>query len=104
MRNKFDNKVGQVTIFIIIGVVIVSAVVLFFMFRDNLFTESIPTSIEPAYKSFLSCLENEVFVGVDILESQAGYIELPDFEPGSSYMPFSNQLNFLGNPVLRRQL
>jgi hypothetical protein len=26
-------------------------------------------------------------------------MELPEFEPGSAYMPFSSQLNFLGNPI-----
>ncbi|MBI2004534.1 hypothetical protein HYS72_03670 [Candidatus Pacearchaeota archaeon] len=49
--------------------------------------------------AFLSCLEDEVLTGADVLESQGGYIELPEFEPGSDFMPFSSQLNFLGNPI-----
>ncbi|GAI91064.1 unnamed protein product [marine sediment metagenome] len=61
--------------------------------------EKIPANIEPVYVSFLSCLEEDTEVGIDVLESQAGYISLPDFEPGSAYMPFSSQLNFLGNPI-----
>jgi len=44
-------------------------------------------------------LEDDLNTGIDVLESQAGYIELPDFEPGSNYMPFSSQLDFLGNPI-----
>ncbi|OGJ12981.1 hypothetical protein A3K82_00985 [Candidatus Pacearchaeota archaeon RBG_19FT_COMBO_34_9] len=59
----------------------------------------IPASIQPVYNTFLSCLEDRTLIGIDILESQAGYIELPEFEPGSSYMPFSSQLNFFGNPI-----
>ena len=90
---------GQVTIFIIIAVVIVGAIAVFFAVRGGLFVSEIPASIEPVYTSFLSCLEDDTLVGVAILESQAGYIELPDFEPGSAYMPFSSQLNFLGNPI-----
>jgi len=93
------NDKGQVTIFIIIAVVIIGAVAIFFAVRGGLFVSEIPASIEPAYTSFLSCLEDDTFTGVDILESQAGYIELPDFEPGSAYSPFSSQLNFLGNPI-----
>ncbi len=93
------SKRSQVTIFIIIGVILVSLVAGYFLLKDRLFKSEIPASIEPVYNSFLSCLEQETTVGIDVLESQGGYINLPDFEPGSDYMPFSNELNFLGNPV-----
>ena len=105
MKNKrgilpkhIQNK-GQVTIFIIIAIIIVSAVGLFFTLRGTLVLEEIPASIEPVYNSFLACLEENVLTGVSILESQAGYIELPAFSPGSQFMPFSSQLDFLGNPI-----
>jgi len=94
-----ESKRGQITIFIIIAIVLVAAVVSFFIFRDSFKSSPIPASIEPVYNSFLSCLENELLIGISVLESQAGYISLPDFEPGSEYMPFSSQLNFLGNPI-----
>ncbi len=90
---------GQVTIFIILAIVIVGGAVVFYSFRDSIAGEKIPVSIEPVYNNFLSCLEGKVLTGIDILESQAGWISLPDFETGSRYMPFSSQLNFLGNPV-----
>ncbi|MBA7672357.1 hypothetical protein ES703_80533 [subsurface metagenome] len=93
------NKKGQVTIFIIIAIVLVGAVISFFILRESLVLKGIPASIEPIYTSFLSCLEDDTLIGIDILESQAGYISLPDFEPGSTYMPFSSQLDFLGNPI-----
>ena len=87
------------TIFIIIAIIIVAGVVTFIVLRSNLFTTPIPTSIQPVYKTFLSCLEDKTSVGIDILESQGGYIELPPVELGSSYIPFSSQLNFLGNSI-----
>ncbi len=90
---------AQVTIFIIIAIVIVAAVIGFFLIRGIPKIEKIPVSIEPVYNTFLFCLEDDALVGIDILESQGGYIELPEFEPGSTYMPFSSQLDFLGNPV-----
>lgn len=94
-----NNRSGQVTIFIIIAIIIVGGIAAYFIFRENLSVSNIPTSIQPVYNSFLSCAEDQALIGISLLESQAGYIELPDFEPGSSYMPFSSQLNFLGNPI-----
>ncbi len=96
---NLKNNRGQLTIFIIIAIVIVGAIVVFFTFRDSLIFTQIPAEIVPVYTTFLSCLEEDALVGIDVLESQAGYIEIPDFEPGSSYMPFSSQLDFLGNPI-----
>ena len=93
------NRKGQVTIFIIIGIIIVAAVAIFFAFRGNLFGQNIPANIQPAYNSFLSCIEDKTKIGIDVLESQGGHITLPPFEPGNSFMPFSSELNFLGNPI-----
>jgi len=94
-----QNKEGQVTIFVIIGILILGSVVAFFVYKNSLKQEQIPASIEPIYNSFLSCLEEQTLVGVNVLESQGGYITMPPFESGSSYMPFSSQLDFLGNPI-----
>jgi hypothetical protein len=96
---NYGSKKAQVTIFIIIAIILVAATAAFLIFRSSFGAEKIPSNLEPAYNNFLYCLEEETLVGADILESQAGYIELPDFESGSAYMPFSSQLNFLGNPI-----
>ena len=93
------NRKGQVTIFIIVAVLIVAGIVTYLIIRNNLSSLSIPSSIQPVYNTFLSCVEDQTSLGISLLESQGGYIELPDFEPGSSYMPFGSQLNFLGNPI-----
>jgi hypothetical protein len=93
------NKGGQVTIFIIIAILIVAGVVAYFFLRGGLGKISIPAEVQPIYTSFLTCLEDDTSTGISILQSQGGYIYLPEFEPGSSYMPFSSQLNFFGNPI-----
>ncbi|MFC1682024.1 hypothetical protein ACFL0X_00205 [Nanoarchaeota archaeon] len=93
------NRRGQLTIFIIVAIFIVVGVVSYFVFRDSISQQEIPVSIEPVYTSFLSCLEEDILQGIDVLESQGGYIYLPEFEPGSDFMPFSSELNFLGNPI-----
>ncbi len=110
MKNKRDkegqlilflpkNRRGQLTIFIIIAIIIVAGIISFFILRGTLTAKQIPASIEPVYNTFLSCLEDKTLTGIDVLESQGGYIELPEFEGGSAYMPFSSQLNFMGNPI-----
>jgi len=93
------NKSGQVTLFIIVAVILVVAVALFFVLRGGFSQEKVPPRFEPAYTNFLSCLEEDILTGIDLLGTQAGYIDLPEFEPGSAYSPFSSQLNFLGNPI-----
>ena len=94
-----QNRRGQVTIFIIIAILIVAAVALFFVLREKIVKEEIPLNIQPIENNFLSCLEEDTLTGALVLESQGGYIELPDYEFGSEYMPFSSQLDFLGNPI-----
>ncbi|HOW37157.1 MAG TPA: hypothetical protein PLK34_02830 [Candidatus Pacearchaeota archaeon] len=95
-----QNKRGQVTIFIIIAIVLVAVVASFFLFRNFFLKEAIvPQEFKPVYNSMLSCIKEEALVGINIVESQAGYLELPELESGSPYMPFSSQLNFLGNNV-----
>lgn len=94
------SKKGQVTIFIIIAIFLLAAVAVYLIYRSSVPTiAQIPTEFQPAYNTFLSCIEDNAQAGINILESQGGYLSLPDFEPGSSYMPFSSQLNFMGNPI-----
>ena len=92
------DKKAQVTIFIIIAIVVVSAVIGYFTLRSS-FVESIPEDLRPVYDYYVSCLEATTKQGVSLLGEQGGYIEVPDFEPGSAYMPFSSQLDFLGQPI-----
>lgn len=95
MLIKKSNR-AQVTIFIILAIVVVAGIGIFFAYRGNLFQTSVPMELEPVYSYYLSCIENNALDGAFILEQQAGYIEPPEFSPGSDYMPFSNQLDFLG--------
>jgi hypothetical protein len=94
MKNK-----GQVTIFIIIAIIIIALVALFFIFRDELIPGRLDSDMSKIHNTLLSCLEEDLETGVYLLETQGGYIYLPDFEAGSNYMPFSSQLNFLGNYI-----
>jgi hypothetical protein len=91
-----QEKRGQVTIFIIIAITIVVGIAVFFIVRNSIKIENIPTDIQPLYNDFLSCLEDKTLVGISLLESQGGYIYLPELEQGSFNNPFSSQLDFFG--------
>lgn len=101
-NNKSNNKKrkkGQVTIFIIIAIIIVAGIIGVVLLRDRIKPVVWPREVLPVYEYFLSCIEDETKIAASIMGSQAGYLELPEFEPGSEYMPFSSQLNFLGTGV-----
>ena len=98
MRQTINQK-GQVTLFIILAILIVSAIIGVFLLRGTFFGESIPQELRPAYDYYISCLGSIAEEGIHLLGEQGGYIEVPEFEPGSAYMPFSSQLDFLGQPI-----
>jgi len=87
---------GQVSIFIILAIIIVAGVGLYFVVRSGVFQVSVPQELEPVYSYYLSCVEEAGVNAALILGEQGGYIETPEFSPGSEYMPFSNQLSFFG--------
>ena len=93
-----SDKKGQVTIFIIVALVIIAGILIFFALRGS-FSQGVPEEMRPAYDFYLSCVEDHARQGVSLLGEQAGYIEVPDFEPGNAYIPFSNELDFFGQAV-----
>lgn len=92
------SKKGQVTLFIIIAIVIVAAAVFTFFYVRRI-APLMPAEIRAVETYFQDCIDVHVKEAARIAAMQGGWIELPDFEPGSAYMPFSNQLNFLGMAV-----
>ncbi len=72
------GKRGQVTIFIIIGIIIVSAIVLFFLFKSGVKIPGIGVGKEINPPSFLeSCMEDKIKEAVNLISFQGGYIENP---------------------------
>jgi hypothetical protein len=97
MANK--SRLAQVSIFIIIAIVIAAAIILIYFFWDGFKFYQVPKEVQPVYDYFSTCIEEETSMAASIMGSQAGYLELPEFEPGSDYMPFSSQLDFMGRGV-----
>lgn len=93
------NKKGQITIFVILAIVIVIGGISYFAFRDVISVEVIPVSVEPVKIAILDCIESKAEMAISILESSGGYIETPEFKPGSRYQPFSSELDFIGTSI-----
>lgn len=94
-----QNKRGQVTIFIILALVIVVLVGGYFVLKNIAKSKSVPETVSPIQISVLSCLEEATNTGISLVETTGGYIDLPPFEAGSRYQPFSSQLTFAGVEV-----
>lgn len=96
---KKKNNKAQVTLFIIIAVLIVVSVSVYFVFRSQMNKENVPKDFLPIYNYYISCVQDSAHNGAIILGQQGGYINTPQYSPGSVYMPFSSQLNFFGTGV-----
>jgi hypothetical protein len=92
-------KRGQVTIFIILAILIVGAVIGYFVLSGKIMGESIPEDLKPVYDYYISCLEDRAQEGIALLGEQGGRIDVGEFLPGSAYMPFSSHLDFMGQAV-----
>jgi len=93
------NNKGQVSIFVIIAILVVGAIIVFFAVKGNFLVSEIPAEFLPIYNSYSECIEQEVEIGLGLMGMQGGRIEFGDYTPGSDYAPFSSHLNFFGNPV-----
>jgi hypothetical protein len=76
IKNKLvKNKSGQVTIFVIIAIIIVAAVLLYLMLRKDVGPSS-PGGQEANPESFLdSCLKESLRENIDLINFQGGYAD-----------------------------
>ncbi len=98
-NQKPKTKRGQVTIFIVLAILIVGSLVAYFTLKGDFLGTGINEDLRPVYDYYISCLEDRAREGVALLGEQGGRIDVGEFEPGSSYMPFSSHLNFMGQAV-----
>jgi len=84
-------KKGQITLFIIVGIVIIIAMSFFIYFRNILLPEAeiVPEDIKPIKNYVESCLSNIGEEAVVLLGSRSGFIEIPDVvELSEAYIEF----------------
>ena len=105
------EKRGQVTLYIILGLVILIAFVAIFTLKDYILKSKfereqsnlqVLQGFEPIKNYFDSCISDITFRGARLMGMQAGYINSPqDNIPITSNAPFSNKLNIFGNDALQ---
>jgi len=73
-----ENKKGQITIFIILAILIVAAIIMvFFLYENNGLTIK-PGSSDVPQDFLSSCLNENLEKGVDLVFENSGYIVLPE--------------------------
>jgi hypothetical protein len=97
------NNKSQVTIFVILGILIVATVVSVFVFKDYFIKNDfereanklkLNDEVLPIYNYFRDCISDVTYDGIKIMASQGGYLEIPDYNyPINPLLPFSNKLN-----------
>ncbi len=93
------NKRSQITIFIIVAIILVALVAGFFLLRGKISLQQIPKDLVPVYDYYSSCIEERTNGAINLAETQAGYIYVPEFERGNELYPSSSQLDFYGFAV-----
>ena len=99
-------KRGQLTLFIILGILLVSSAAVVYYYKDQIFLSewereqaqslSVPQEAEELHSQISECVETIAHDGVTLLGQQGGYIVLPEDPIGQgSYNPFSNSLEIL---------
>jgi len=90
-----SNRKGQITLFVIVAVMLVAAVVLVYYFSRNI--SAVPAKLSPAESEIKACIQDSLNSGISILGEQGGFIKAPDFEAGSTLFPTTSQINFFGS-------
>ncbi|MEK6898952.1 MAG: hypothetical protein AABW79_02550 [Nanoarchaeota archaeon] len=92
------NK-GQVSIFVIIAIVIVGAVVVFFALTGRINLGANAGEFQPIFDRQKECIEQSTKGALELAGLQGGRVNSLDYLGGSDYAPFSSHLNFFGTPV-----
>ena len=101
------EKRGQVTIYVILGIVVLAVLASVFFLKDYVLKsqferESEKTKVSndflPMYTSYSNCVSEITQDGINVLALQGGYIEIPRYEyVVNPLIPFSNKLDVFGD-------
>src|SRR3989344_7077087 len=96
MRDFFDAKRGQISFFVIIAILLIAGISIIFILDPF---SGVPSKLQPVENYFLDCVSNLAEEGAMTAGEQGGYIEVPEFEVGSEYMPSGSQINYFGSVI-----
>lgn len=100
---------GQVTIYVILGIVIVTTLIGVFVLKDYVLKSEFEREVDkfeiggdfiPVYNSYRNCVNEITNEGISIIASQGGYLDIPNYESVvNPLIPFSNKLQIFGNDL-----
>lgn len=90
---------GQASIFVIIAIVILGGILVYLIASGNFGVEEENPELKEVFDYYQGCIEQESKNALELAGTQGGYVDVPEYAPGSEYAPFSSQLNFLGFSV-----
>lgn len=99
MTEFVGNKRGQVGIYVILALLVIGVILGYFIVRTYVLPGGVSAEFQPIYTQYESCIKENAETAISLAESQGGWVELPDYAPGSEFAPSSSQLNFLGFPI-----
>ncbi len=110
VRDNKMKKRGQVTTYVILGILIVVALAVTLYLNESLLKSKFEKEAEqitvadefvPVKNYFDSCISSITLDGANILGLQGGYINIPKDElPVNPVLPFSNRLQIFNNDAL----
>jgi len=92
------KKRGQVTIFIIVAIILVSIGILFFVFKDNLNVGENSLEIEPIQNQVQYCLDRTSEEGINYVALHGGYYNIPK-EIKMSYITYEAPYYYINSVV-----
>src|SRR3989344_351015 len=102
---------GQVTIYVILGIVIVVALMGVFILRDYILKSDyereaekfkVSDDIQPVYEYFVNCIGEVTYDSLKLISSQGGYLEIENYKyPINPLVPFTNRLDIFNNNALQ---
>jgi len=93
------NRKGQTTIFIIVALIVMGAIIAYLAVNRNFSTTGSGGDFAPIFNTYQQCIERETKAAISLASLQGGHVYLGDYVPGSDYSPFSSHLLYLGSPV-----
>src|SRR3989344_6148735 len=100
---------GQVTIFVILGIVILIAVGILVVFRNDLLVSEsereskigVSEQFKPVRDYYETCLREVALEGLNVVGSQGGYLEVPDDIRAEDINGFNSYMDVFGNRAVK---
>jgi hypothetical protein len=71
-------KRGQVSVFVIVGIVIIGLVLFFFLFRSELEVDNVSGEVRPLYDFVQECVDSTAQDGLEFIGESGGYFDSPE--------------------------